>query len=264
MNLQPVDHLVDVDGAVATITLNRPAAYNALTADLLESLLVTLDALAAEERVRAIVLTGAGKGFCSGQALDDPRSLPDLERPQLGAAVRERYNPLLLKLITLEKPTVAAINGVAAGAGMGLALACDFRILAENASFTTAFVKIGLVPDSAVSLLLPALVGYGRALELCLLAERIDARRADALGLATRVVAAVAVAGEARDLAAALAAGPRSLGYAKRELVRNGLGDVQAALAYEAEMQTLAGETDDFREGLAAFGAKRAPVFRGR
>jgi 2-(1,2-epoxy-1,2-dihydrophenyl)acetyl-CoA isomerase len=264
VNLQPIDHLVDVDGAVATITLNRPAAYNALTADLLESLLVTLDALAADERVRAIVVTGAGKGFCSGQALDDRRSLPDRERPQLGTAVVERYNPLLLKLIGFEKPTVAAINGVAAGAGMGLALACDFRVLAETASFTTAFAKIGLVPDSAVSLLLPALVGYGRALELSLLAERIDARRADALGLATRVVPAEAVAAEAHALAAALAAGPRSIAFAKRELVRNGLGDVRAALAYEAEMQTLAGATDDFREGLAAFSEKRAPRFQGR
>ena len=260
---EPIDHLVARDGSVATITLNRPAAYNALTADLLESLLRTFRALERDTTVRAIVFTGAGKGFCSGQALNDKRSLPDNEKPNLGRAVIERYNPLLTAMLTIEKPIVAAINGVVAGAGMGLALACDFRIVGEGATFTTAFAKIGLVPDSAVSLLLPRMVGYGRALELCLLAERIDAQRADAIGLVTRLVAPDDVLPVANALAAALAAGPRSLGYIKRELLHNGLGDVVAALAYEAEMQTIAGESSDFLEGIAAFSSKRAPSFTG-
>jgi 2-(1,2-epoxy-1,2-dihydrophenyl)acetyl-CoA isomerase len=263
LELSPIEHLVAIDAGVATVTLNRPAAYNALTADLLESLLVTFSALRDDPAVRAIVFTGAGKGFCSGQALNDRRSLPDANA-DISVAVVERYNPLLETLITFEKPIVAAINGVVAGAGLGLALACDFRIVADDAVFTTAFVKIGLACDAGTTLLLPKIAGYAAALELCLTGERFDAQRANALGLVTRLVAAGSAASEADAFARQFAAGPASLAFVKRELVRNGLGDVRAALAFEAEMQSLAGKTGDFREGLAAFGAKRPPVFRGR
>jgi len=261
--LTPLEHRVSVDGGVATVTLDRPHAYNALTADLLESLLVSFRAIAAEPAVRAVVLTGAGKGFCSGQALDDQRSLPEANA-DIGIAVVQRYNPLLATMIAFEKPIVAAINGVAAGAGLGLALACDFRIVAEDAVFTTAFVKIGLACDAGVTLLLPRIVGYARALELCLTGERFDAQRAEGLGLVTRIVPPNFVAGAADAYARQFVGGPASLAYIKRELVRNGLGDVLAALAVEAETQTLAGRTADFREGLAAFAGKRAPAFRGR
>jgi 2-(1,2-epoxy-1,2-dihydrophenyl)acetyl-CoA isomerase len=259
----PVDHRVETDGAVATITLARPQAYNALTADLLESLLTTFRSLERDASVRAIVLTGEGKAFCSGQALDDARTLPPDGKHDLGATVERRYGPLLLKILTIEKPVIAAVNGVAAGAGMGIACACDFRIVAESASFTTAFVKIGLVPDSGLSLTLPKLIGYPKALELCMLSEKIDAARADALGLCTKVVPLDSCVSEARSLAAALAKGPRAIGLIKRELLRNGLGDVHNALAYEAHLQSVAGATEDFAEGLAAFAAKRAPEFRG-
>jgi len=257
-----VAHAVARDGPVATITFQRPEAYNAMTGAMLVSLLRTLRALERDPSVRAIVVTGAGRAFCSGQALDDPELVP-VDAPDLSTAVAQRYNPLLLALLTIEKPVVAAVNGVAAGAGMGIACACDFRIVAENASFTTAFVKIGLVPDSGTSFLLPRMVGYARALELCMLSEKIDAARADTLGLCTKVVAAERCLPEAQAFAAALARGPRALGLIKRELLRNGLGDVRAALAYEAEMQIIAGETGDFAEGLAAFRAKRAPNFSG-
>src|SRR6202048_5402054 len=179
---EPVQHSVAVTDGVATVTFNRPQAYNAPTADLLESLLATFKALERDAAVRAIVVTGEGKAFCSGQALDDARTLPPGEPPDLGFTVEARYGPFLTKLLTIEKPVIAAVNGVAAGAGMGIACACDFRIVAETASFTTAFVKIGLVPDSGLSFTLPRLVGYGRALELCLLSDKVDARRADALG----------------------------------------------------------------------------------
>jgi 2-(1,2-epoxy-1,2-dihydrophenyl)acetyl-CoA isomerase len=259
----PIEHLVAVEGGVATVTLNRPQAYNALTADLLESLLVTFRALERDPAVRAVVLTGAGKGFCSGQALDDRRSLPEANA-DLGVAVVARYNPLLATMIGFEKPLVAAINGVVAGAGLGLALACDFRIVAEDAVFTTAFVTIGLACDAGVTLLLPRIVGYARALELALTGERFDARRADALGLATRLVPPEFVADEAVAYARRFVDGPASLAFVKREFVRNGLGDVLAALAIEAETQSLAGHTADFHEGLAAFAGKRAPAFRGR
>lgn len=261
--LSPIEHLLRIDRGVATVTLDRPAAYNALTADLLESLLVTFRALAVEPEVRAVVFTGSGKGFCSGQALNDRRTLPD-EHADISVAVVERYNPLLELLITFEKPIVAAINGVAAGAGLGLALACDFRIVAEDAVFTTAFVKIGLACDAGTTLLLPRIVGYANALELCLTGDRFDAQRAKALGLATKVVPAGAALAEALTFARSFAQGPAALAFVKRELVRHGLGDVRAALAFEAQMQSLAGKTEDFRAGLAAFNAKRPPVFRGR
>jgi len=259
-----VGHAVANDGAVATVTFQRPEAYNALTAAMLGSLLRTVRALERDASVRAIVITGAGKAFCSGQALDDVETISADGVADLNTAVAQRYNPLILALLSLEKPVVAAVNGVAAGAGMGIACACDFRIVAENASFTTAFVKIGLVPDSGTSFLLPRIVGYARALELCLLSEKIDAARADALGLCTKVVPAERCVPEAQELAATLARGPRALGLIKRELVRNGLGVVRDALAYEAEMQSIAGQTADFAEGLAAFRAKRAPNFSGR
>src|ERR1700761_1247175 len=151
----PVDHRVETDGAVATITLARPQAYNALTADLMESLLATFRALGRDAGVRAVVLTGAGKGFCAGQARDDERTLPSNGAIDSGATVEARYSPLLITLMTLDKPVIAAVNGVAAGAGMGIACACDFRIVADSAAFTTAFAKIGLVPDSALSFTLP-------------------------------------------------------------------------------------------------------------
>ncbi len=261
--MAPVDHRVAVDGAVATITLARPHAYNALTADMMESLAATFRALERDAAVRAIVLTGEGKGFCAGQALDDERTLPPEGRIDIAATVEARYSPLILKLMTLEKPVIAAVNGVAAGAGMGIACACDFRIVADTASFTTAFVKIALVPDSGLSFTLPRLIGYARALELCLLSEKVDAARADALGLCTKVVPADRCVAEAQALAAMLARGPRAIGLIKRELFHNGLGDLQAALAHEGHMQAIAGATDDFSEGLAAFRAKRAPNFRG-
>jgi 2-(1,2-epoxy-1,2-dihydrophenyl)acetyl-CoA isomerase len=258
-----IDHRVEIAEGVATITLDRPQAYNAMTAALLESLLATFKRLERDATVRAVVLTGAGKAFCAGQALDDARTLPPDGSHELFNTIERRYNPLILAIMTSEMPVIAAVNGVAAGAGFSIACACDFRIVAETASFTTAFVKIGLVPDSALSFTLPRLIGYARALELCLLSDKVDARRADALGLCTKVVPAEDVVGEAQRLAARFAHGPRSLGLIKRELLRNGLGDLRAAVEYELQLQSIAGATADFAEGLAAFAAKRAPDFRG-
>jgi 2-(1,2-epoxy-1,2-dihydrophenyl)acetyl-CoA isomerase len=260
---EPVDHRVEISEGVATITFDRPKAYNALTAHLLESLVATFRTLARNGDVRAIVITGAGKAFCSGQALDDAVTFPPGLPTDLGSTVAQRYNPLLLAIATSEKPVIAAVNGIAAGAGMGIACICDFRIVSDAASFTTAFAKIGLVPDSGLSFTLPRIIGHARALELCMLSDRVDAVRADALGLCTKVVPADALLAEAQAFAASLAQGPRSLGMIKRELLRNGGGDLREALDYEGTLQGAAGRTRDFTEGLAAFTEKRAPRFTG-
>ena len=261
---QTAEHRVAVADGVATITLDRPAQYNALTATLLEALHKTLVELERDDAVRAFVLTGAGKGFCSGQSLDDPALGDGKGKIDILRAVEGRYNPLIRKLLLIEKPIVAAVNGVAAGAGMGLALACDLRLASENAAFSTAFVRIGLVPDSALSLLLPRMIGYGRALEAILLSEKIDAKRAYELGIVNRVCSEETLLDDALALARRLASGPRALGLAKRELVRNALGSIPDALAYEAEMQAIAGESEDFAEGIAAFREKREAHFAGK
>ena len=182
--------------------------------------------------------------------------------PVLAGAIERGYGPLITAILTSAKPFVAAVNGVAAGAGFGVACASDFRVVSESASFTTAFVKIGLVPDSGLSFTLPRIIGYARALELCLLSEKIDAQRADALGLCTKLVPPDRVVAEAQALASSFARGPRSVGLVKRELLRNGAGDLREALEYELQLQTIAGESADFAEGVAAFRAKRPPEFR--
>jgi 2-(1,2-epoxy-1,2-dihydrophenyl)acetyl-CoA isomerase len=257
------EHRLEAAGAVVTITLERPAAFNALTGQLLRSLSATLDDVARDPAVRAVVVTGSGTGFCAGQALDDPDLMRDGVPANIHAAVVEGYNPVIRALLTMEKPVVAAVNGVAAGAGFGIALACDFRIVAQTAAFTTAFAKIGLVPDSGVSVLLPRMIGYARAMELCMLSGKLDAAAAQTLGLVTELVSFSDVVTRAQAFAAGLAAGPKALGLVKRELARNALGDITAALNHEAEIQSIAGETSDAREGIRAFRAKRKPIFTG-
>jgi 2-(1,2-epoxy-1,2-dihydrophenyl)acetyl-CoA isomerase len=228
---------------VATITLDRPDALNALTVPLKEELLAALVRVGADPAVRSIVLTGAGRAFCAGQDLR--------ERLEPGAApleveIRERYNPIILAMRRLEKPIVGAINGIAAGAGASLAFACDVRIAAEGASFLLAFARVGLVPDSGATWLLPRLIGSAKAAELALTGDALSAAAAEQLGLVVRVVPAVSVVGEAQAIAARLATmAPRALALTKRALEASWTASLEEQLELEAELQGLAGATAD-------------------
>jgi 2-(1,2-epoxy-1,2-dihydrophenyl)acetyl-CoA isomerase len=251
---------VEDDGAVRTLTLDRPAALNALDRELKEVLLAAVRGAARDAHVRAVVLTGAGRAFCAGQDLGELGE----DGTGLAEELRERYVPLILAMRRLEKPVVAAVNGVAAGAGFSLALACDLRVVADGATFVAAFGRIGLVPDSGMSWFLPRLVGPARAAEITLLSEPVDAARAERIGLADRVVPAAAVVAEAQALAARLAAGaPRAMALTRRALAFGQEHDLEAALEFETQLQDAAGRTADHAEGMRAFAGKRPPRFTG-
>jgi 2-(1,2-epoxy-1,2-dihydrophenyl)acetyl-CoA isomerase len=273
----------DLDGAVATITLNRPRAYNALTAELKTELLGALRHAASSPDVRAVLITGAGQAFCAGQDLREHAQLLEAAGPPDGAppaspaeatpaempaaldTVREHYNPLVLAITTMPKPVIAAVNGVAAGAGAGLAFACDFRIAAQGASFLMAFARVGLAADTGVSWTLPRLAGAGRAAELLMLAEPIGAARAFELGLVNQVVEDADLRVTAGALAARLAAGPTAA-YAgiKEQLNYAAAHGLAGALDKEAEVQSALGRTVDHRAATLAFTRKQEPRFLGR
>ncbi|HYK95684.1 MAG TPA: enoyl-CoA hydratase-related protein [Candidatus Dormibacteraeota bacterium] len=255
--------LVDIDpeAGIATITLNRPDALNALTVPMKHELLAAFRRVDRERGVRAVILTGAGRAFCAGQDLRE-RLQPDAA--PLGVEVRERYNPIIRAMRASSKPIVGAINGVAAGAGASLAMACDLRIAAETASIALAFGRVGLVPDSGATWLLPRIVGSSRAAEIALLGDSVSAPDALRFGLVSRVVPPDQLATEARSVAARLAAGaPRAIALTKRALDSAWDHGLDAALEYEAHLQDTAGRTKDHAEGLAAFMEKRPPRFTG-
>ncbi len=216
--------LVERDQGVATLTLNRPEAMNALTVELKQALLSTLDDISRDESVRAVVLTGSGRGFCVGQDLREHAALLDSGSPTPLTTVTEHYNPMVLALAGMPKPVIAAVNGMAAGAGAGLTFACDFRIAAHTAGFLLAFANVGLTLDSGVSWTLPRLVGAARATSLALLAEPITAEAALEMGLVNAVVEQDRVLPAAQELATRLAAGPTAA-YAA----------IKASIAYAAD-----------------------------
>jgi 2-(1,2-epoxy-1,2-dihydrophenyl)acetyl-CoA isomerase len=252
---------VEVDGPIATLTLDRPAALNALTVPVKIALRETLEALAGDRDVRALVLTGAGRAFCAGQDLaerDEPDAAP------LEVEVRERYNPIVRAIRSMGQPVIAAVNGVAAGAGASLAFACDLRIAAQEARFVLAFGRIGLVPDSGATWFLPRLVGPAKAAELALVGDPVDAAEALRLGLVSRVVPGDRLMTEARALAGRLADGaPLALALTKEALWRSATIGLDEALEGEAKLQGIAGASSDHAEGLAAFREKRSPRFTG-
>lgn len=253
--------LWELADGVLTLTLNRPEVLNAVNDRMAEELLDALRKAGRDEQVRSVILTGAGRAFCSGQDLR-ARAAGDFSYAQ---HIRSRYAPIILQLQGLEKPVVAAVNGVAAGAGASLALACDLRVASEDASFLQAFTRIGLVPDSGATYFLPRLVGLGKAFEMCYLAEPVPAQEALRLGLVNWVVPSSELMAKAREVAGRLAAGPtRAYGFTKRALLRNLKADLPTALDYEAMLQDAAGRTEDHREGVQAFLEKRPPRYSGR
>jgi len=253
--------LYDVSDAVATITLNRPQVYNAFNQQLHSELADALKQAERDPAVRCVMLTGAGKAFCSGQ---DIKSVPADGSRSLGSSVRDHYNPLVLRLRRLPKPVIAAVNGVAAGAGFSLALACDLRVAAESARFVAAFANIGLVPDTGMTYILPRLIGHARALELCMLGGTLDAATAHSYGMLNQVVPDAELATAARQLAERLAAGPATaLSLIKRGFELALHGSLEQVLDYEAQAQQIAGSSPEYAEGLQAFREKRTPRFRG-
>jgi len=258
---------VGTQDGMMTITLNRPDKFNACNEQMGIELSTALRSAARDESVRCLVLTGAGRAFCAGQDLDEIRAQYADDAtggPDFGAHLRKRYNPLIQRLRTLEKPTVAAVNGAAAGAGASFALACDLRVCARSAYFMMAFVHVGLVPDSGATLTLLQHVGYARAAELCFLGEKLPAEEALRCGLVTRVVEDAELPQATRELAARLASLPtRALGLTKRALNHAWTATLEEQLEYEAFLQQTAGQTKDHREGVIAFLEKRKPQFRG-
>ncbi|MFG1704017.1 enoyl-CoA hydratase-related protein [Nonomuraea sp. M3C6] len=253
----------DVADAVATITLDRPDAMNSLTAETKQALLDALRRAAGDPGVRAVLLTGSGRAFCAGQDLREHADNLAAGRG-LAGTVRAHYNPIVELITTMGKPVVAAVNGVAAGAGASLAFACDLRIASEKAKFALAFAGIGLAPDSGASWTLQRLVGRGRAAELMLLGEPLDAARALELGLVTRVVPPGDVLKTAQELSVRLAHGP-TLAYAatKRALAYAATHSLPDSLAMEADLQDECVATRDHQNATQAFLAKEHPTFNG-
>ncbi len=256
--------LVSRSDAVAVLTLNRPDVLNSFDRPMALRLQELLRECATDAAVRAIVIGASGKGFCAGQDLNEfLASAGDV--PHLAETVAKSYNPIVRLIRETEKPIVCALNGVAAGAGANIALACDLIVAAERAVLIQSFTRIGLVPDSGGSFFLPRLVGLARAAELIMLGEKLTAADALRLGLVTRVVPDSALAEEALALAHRLSRMPtRALGLAKRLLNASLTNTLPAQLDLERDLQDEAGRTDDFREGIAAFLAKRTPTFKGQ
>ena len=258
--------LLSVADGVATITLNRPDAMNSLDVATKEALVDVVGAVAEDSAVRCVVLTGSGRAFCVGQDLKEHIGiLQGPDRDSLFRTVEEHYNPLVTSLATMPKPVVAAVNGVAAGAGASLAFACDLRILADTAGFNLAFAGVALSCDTGASWTLQRLVGRAKALELLYFPRTLDAAASLDLGLATRVVPGADLAATVGELAATLAAGP-TLAYAGiRQSVAFAAGHgFEESLAMESRMMQLTGATEDHASAVAAFVAKQKPVFEGR
>ncbi len=258
--------LVENDGGVRTLTLNRPDVLNAFNTDLLKALGKAVKDAAKDAAVRCVVITGAGRAFCSGQDLAEVADKYTGDEPiELGGHLRKLYNPMVKTIRTMEKPVIAGVNGVAAGAGASLALVCDLRIASDAASFVQAFVHVGVVPDSGGTFMLPRLVGFSRAMELAFTGRKVKAEEALRIGLVNQVVEADDFAERLREFTSNMAKMPtKAIGLTKRAINAAWSNDLQRQLDYEAMLQTTAGQSHDHREGVVAFLEKRKPSFTGQ
>lgn len=250
---------------VASITLNRPDKLNSFNKAMGVELIEALAHAGSQDQVRAVLLTGEGRGFCAGQDLAEVLPKEGQPPPVLGDTVRDCYNPIILALRNLEKPVICAVNGVAAGAGANIAYACDLVLASEKASFVQSFCHLGLVPDSGGTYFLPRLVGLARATAMTMLGEKVRAAEAVEIGLIYKACAPELLMEEAMKLARHLACQPtKGLGLIKRALNRSLSNDLETQLKLEEECQTAAGKTDDYQEGVSAFIEKRKPQYRGK
>ena len=253
--------LTHLENGVLTLTLNRPSVFNSFNRSMALQLQAELDRCSADDDVRAVVLTGEGKAFCAGQDLAEAT---DPHGPALQEIVGKHYNPIILKIRALEKPVIAAVNGVAAGAGANIALACDLVIAKESAAFIQAFSKIGLIPDSGGTFFLPRLVGMQKALALMMTGEKVAAKDAEQMNMIYKAVPDIEFESMVTQLAQQLAKMPtKALGLTKKAVDAGFNQDLGAQLALEEKLQTQAGQTNDFKEGVQAFLEKRSPEFKG-
>ena len=252
---------INIEDQVCIIKLNRPEVFNSFNKEMAFELQEILDNCEKNSSVRSILLTGEGKAFCAGQDLQE-LTAPD--GPKLSDIVREHYNPIIKRIRSIEKPIVCAVNGVAAGAGANIALACDITIAGESVAFIQAFSKIGLIPDSGGTFFLPRSIGMQKATALMMLADKVMAADAEKMGMIYKVCADESLVEETLKVAKKLAALPTiGLGLTKRALNKSITNDLTAQLALEDELQTAAGKTYDYNEGVAAFLEKRKPKFKG-
>lgn len=254
--------LLKIENKIAFITLNRPDVFNSFNREMALSLQQVIENCKDDTNVRAIVITGNGKAFCAGQDLKEVTD-PDLN-PGFRKILEEHYNPIIQKIRTIEKPIIAAVNGVAAGAGANIALACDIVLASENASFIQAFSKIGLIPDSAGTFFLPRLIGFQKASALMMLGDKVSAVEAEKLGMIYKVFAPENFLEEVNKLAETLAEMPtKAIGLTKRLLNQSMTNDLDQQLVLESDLQIEASSSNDYREGVSAFVEKRKPQFNG-
>ena len=257
--------LFDVANGAARLTLNRPDRLNSFTVQMHSEVADALSKVESDASIRALLLTGAGRGFCAGQDLSDRAVAPGADGLDLGESLENRYNPLVKRIMGLPKPVVCAVNGVAAGAGANIAFACDIVLAAKSAKFIQSFSNIGLVPDSGGTWILPRLAGHARAMGLALTGEALSAEKAEAWGIIWRAVDDAELKAESDKLVEKLAMGPtRGLAAIKLAMRKGWQADLDTQLDLERDLQRELGRSQDYKEGVAAFGEKRAPKFKGQ